>query len=343
MKIYKRLILIALVTLQSASPTDGSFEMLAQEIAKAQKPVTVMESHYRIYRADGSAATLADIVKAMADYQAVLLGESHDDPVAHHLEAELLKLAYEGYVAKRPLVLSLEMFERDVQTVLDEYLNGLINEQYFLRSARPWRNYESDYKSMIEFARTHKLPVIAANAPRRYVNLVSRLGQASLNDLSPQAKIWLPPLPYAEATPAYTEKFRQVMRGPHQGDATAANALDESKAKERAVKAIAAQSLWDASMAHSIAEQLKLRKDALVLHVNGRFHSEERMGIPDHLSRYRPQTRRLIVTMMATDTFHEFNREQHAKYGDFIILTDEKLPRTYQVEEVSPRRDKATQ
>jgi uncharacterized iron-regulated protein len=57
------------------------------------------------FRADGGAVGLADIVKAMADYDAVLLGETHDDPVAHFLEAELLRLAYEYHAPRRHLVL----------------------------------------------------------------------------------------------------------------------------------------------------------------------------------------------------------------------------------------------
>jgi uncharacterized iron-regulated protein len=74
-----------------------------------------------------------------------------------------------------------------------------------------------------------------------------------------------------------------------------------------------------------------------VLHVNGRFHSEEWMGIPDHLQRYRPGARALIVTMLATVEFPEFAADRHAKYGDFVILTDGKLPRGFQAEE-APRQ-----
>ncbi len=303
------------------------------EARPPQAAVQITADHFRVYRAGGGVGTLTDIVKAMADYDAVLLGETHDDPVAHFLEAELLRLAYEHHGPRRPLVLSLEMFERDVQTVVDEYLADLIPEAHFLKSARPWRNYESDYKPMIEFAKARRLSVIAANAPRRYVNRVSRLGKASLDELSPQAKAWLPPLPYADASPAYAEKFHRFMSGARPPSESASHQVDEAKAKERAVRSLAAQSLWDASMAHAIAEQLKKRKGALALHVNGRFHSEARMGIPDHLARYRPGARALIVTMLATPDFPEFKPELHAQQGDFVILTDAKLPRTYKVEQ----------
>jgi uncharacterized iron-regulated protein len=284
----------------------------------------ITADHFRVYRTDGQPSTLAEIVKAMADSDAVMLGETHDDPVAHYLEAELLRLAYEGHASKRPLVLSLEMFERDVQTVLDEYLTSLIPETHFLRSSRPWDNYQRDYRPMIEYAKEHKFPVIAANAPRRYVNRVTRLGMASLDALSPQAKSWLPPLPYADASPAYVEKFRNLMKQ-MPGAAAATPSTTPGPA-------LASQSLWDASMAHAISEQLKLRKDALVIHVNGKFHSEERLGIPDHLSRYRPNTRMLIVTMVVASGYPELEITGQTKLGDFVIFTDGRLPRSYKSE-----------
>jgi uncharacterized iron-regulated protein len=310
-------------------------------LVSAQTVSENLAQSYRVHRPDGTAATLSDIIKAMADADAVLLGETHDDPVAHHLEAELLRLAYAAYAPQRPLALSLEMFERDVQTALDEYLNDQITEDHFLKSARPWRNYADDYKPLVEFAKTHRLPVIAANAPRRYVNRVSRLGPAALADLSRTAQAWLPPLPYAEASFAYAKKFKSFMRQTGQAQITAAKTPEEEQqAQARLTRTLAAQSLWDASMAHALAEMLKARKRALVLHVNGRFHSEERMGIPEHLARYRKAARVLTVTMLATRTFPEFSAERHGQLGDFIIITDGKLPRTYQAEE--PPRPKAT-
>jgi uncharacterized iron-regulated protein len=193
----------------------------------------ITADNFLVYRAGGGLGTLADIVKAMADYDVVLLGETHDDPVAHFLEAELLWLVYEHHTPRRPMVLSLEMFERDVQTVVDEYLADQIPETHFLKRARPWRNYDSDYKPMIELAKAHRLPVVAANAPRRYVNRVSRFGKASLDELSPQAKAWLPPLPYGDAYPAYAEKFHRAMRSSRQSSDSASNQVDDAATNGR--------------------------------------------------------------------------------------------------------------
>ena len=42
-------------------------------------------------------------------------------------------------------VLWLELFERYVQPVIDGYLPGLIPEEEFIKSARPWPRYATDY------------------------------------------------------------------------------------------------------------------------------------------------------------------------------------------------------
>eukprot|EP00961_Rhodomonas_salina_P057762 776142-Rhodomonas_salina.6 len=52
----------------------------------------------------------------------------------------------------------------------------------------------------VEFARQNSIPVVAANAPRRYVSRVGSAGRGILSLLPPQALQFLPPLPYAAAS-----------------------------------------------------------------------------------------------------------------------------------------------
>ncbi|UQT38864.1 ChaN family lipoprotein [Acidaminococcus intestini] len=56
------------------------------------------------------------------------------------------------------LVLSLEMFEKDVQASLDAYLAGRMTEMEFLKVSRPWPNYERDYRHLVEFAKRRGFP-----------------------------------------------------------------------------------------------------------------------------------------------------------------------------------------
>lgn len=274
------------------------------------------ETSYRIYNAKGDAATLQEIISAIEKSDVVFLGENHDDATAHYLQAEIFKRIFESYGNQRPVALSLEMFERDIQIVIDEYLKDLITEKKFLDDSRPWNNYKTDYRPLLEFAKQNKLPVIAANAPRRYVNMVSRNGRDALNQLSPDAKKWLAPLPYAVSSEAYAKKFNALM----------GNIKSEANPSS---KILDAQALWDATMAFSIAEFLKKEKNALVVHLNGAFHTENRLGTVEQVLRLQPKAKILVVTMRSDADFTKFDQAKHENLGDFVILTDAKVPRSF--------------
>ncbi len=268
------------------------------------------DATYRIYDASGNPVTFDRIVEEIGASQAVFLGENHDDSVAHALQFAIFKSTVERFGDKRKIALSMEMFERDVQIVLDEYLKNLITEKKFLDDSRPWGNYKSDYRPLVELAKEKQLSVIAANAPRRYVNMVSRLGRDSLNKIDNDGKKWLAPLPFGQSSKAYSVKFNELM-----GGHGSTNILDS-------------QTLWDATMSDSVAKYLKKHKKSLVIHLNGAFHTESRLGTVEHLLKYRPKTRVLVVTMRYVDEFRTFDKESMSGIGDFVILTDAKQPRS---------------
>lgn len=336
----------------------------SQRDESASEPkIEITGQHYRVYRADGTPASLDDVLAASMASTVTFLGESHDDPVAHHLEERVLR-----ETAEPGMALSLEMFESDVQYVLDEYLSGMIREDHLIKSGRAWKNYDSDYRPLIEFAKENDMPVVAANVPRRYVNMVSRLGPASLLELSDRAKEFLPPLPYAEASPRYAQRFAEIMEqhsdddedagetqdaedaGPDEakGPAKSGENADQSPASDvtaaasnvatepDSARGLQAQSLWDASMAYSIANFLTRHPNSRVLHINGSFHSAEHLGILDHLARYRPGTSMLVITMLPEKSFPAFEPETMRDQGDFIIVTDPSLPRSYGTQPAQP-------
>jgi uncharacterized iron-regulated protein len=285
---------------------------------------TVMlgEQHYRIYRGDGTPATIDELATASKAADVTFLGETHDDPVAHFLEEHILRRTYTPELA-----LSLEMFETDVQYVVDEYLAGFISEDHLKKSGRAWKNYPSDYKPLVEFAKEKRLAVVAANAPRRYVNRVSRSGAASLMELDAKAKQFLPPLPYAKASPDYAAKFDRVM-DEHREDG-------QAPSPETRVRGLEAQSLWDAGMSYSIAGFLTAHPGSRILHVNGSFHTAQRLGTVEHLLRYRPATSVVVITMMSDKSFPAFDRNTMEGQGAFVIVTDPALPRSFREDTTS--------
>ena len=116
------------------------------------------ESNYRVYSVKlGKEVSLKDIVSDMENYDVLMFGEEHNDSVTHYLEASVFELLHLKF--GEDLALSLEMFDRDVQPVMDEYLKGFIREKNFKKDARVWNNYR-DYRPMVEFAKQKKLDVV---------------------------------------------------------------------------------------------------------------------------------------------------------------------------------------
>ncbi len=310
---------------------------------------------YRVYTGAGQPASLDDIVAAMSNVSVVFIGETHDDPTQHMLEAELLKRAWEAGLAPG-VALSLEFFQRDTQPILDEYLAGLISEKSFLADARPWPRYETDYRPLIEFSKEAGIDVIAANAPRRYASRVTQNGRESLEELPAHAFEILPPLPYGKASEAYRGQWIQVISEVMEEEGRKCGIpIEQLAAEGEDVQARApegahgnmgnqldSQVLWDASMAYWISRYLADNPDALVLHMVGGFHVERGTGTPEQLEAYRPGTVRLIVAMQPVEDVDVFEPAPEGEWGDFVIQTD--MSRT--LEEIECRRflaDRAAQ
>ena len=292
-----------------------TFTLITLSALTAFSQTPVSTDNYRVFDANGNPSDIVAVIKALDGVDVVFLGEQHDDSVCHALEFEIFQKAVADYAAKRKVGLSMEMFERDVQIVVNEYLNGQITEAQFLASSRPWGNYKTDYRPLVELAKEKHLPVVAANAPRRYVNMVSRNGRDVLNGLTKEAKAWIAPLPYGEPSDAYSKKFKALM-GP------------SPEAQMGIDKILASQSLWDATMSNSVANYLKKNKGALVVHLNGGFHTESHLGTAEQIFKYRKNARVLVVTMRYEDDFKTFDKAKDAGIGDFVILTDAKQPRS---------------
>ncbi len=278
---------------------------------------------YRIYTAAGAPATFDDLVAAMQDADVVILGETHDDATTHALQLRLLQAAT---ALDRPVSLSLEMFERDVQGVLDEYLAGTIRERDFLDAARPWGNYATDYRPLVEFARERGLPVVAANAPQRYVSRVSRLGPDALDTLPNAVRTVLPPN-VAPASPPleaeFTALMSEMMGHGAAPDSTTSDAAAVHGSAPDLTNLLHAQNLRDASMGHTIATYLDWHPGHRVVHLNGTFHSEGGLGVPEHLLRYRPETHTLVVTMRPDDAFPALDPTAfRGTEGGFFVVVD---------------------
>jgi uncharacterized iron-regulated protein len=276
----------------------------------------------------GSPITWSELVSTLAGADVVVIGENH----GHALGLAAAAAIFDDILAANPAaVLSLEFIERDEQPTLDDYLAGIIDEKTFREATkRTEGNYPDGHRRMVEAAKAANRPVIAANAPRRYVRLARLEGYERLQKLSPEQRR-LFRIPDALPEGRYRADFEKVMRDMASqghgaasvtpGQATPPSVTPDPAAEAALAARIAAtfrsQVLWDWTMADSIVRGLDSGRP--VVHVVGRFHSDFRGGTIEAIERLRTAGR--VITISMIDDTSNSLREEDKSRADFIIYT----------------------
>jgi uncharacterized iron-regulated protein len=263
---------------------------------------------YYLFNKEGKDVKYEKMLKEAEDADIVLFGESHDNPVSHWLQLELTKDLFD--LKKENLVLGAEMFESDNQVILDEYLESLISQSSFESNARLWPNYKTDYKPLVEFAKTNKLKFVASNVPRRYASIVNSKGFEGLDELSAEAKAFLPPLPvkYDAELNCYKSMMEMEGMGSH---------VTPNFPKAQAIK--------DATMAHFILKNWS--KGKLLIHYHGSYHSENFESIYWYLKQENPDLKIVTIHTVSQDDVTKLEERNTGK-ADFTICVDEDMKKT---------------
>lgn len=255
--------------------------------------------------------SLDAFLDAAARADAVFLGETHLDDTTHRFEAAVL----EGLVERRGgrVVLSLEMFERDVQGVLDDYLAGRIDETTFLAGSRPWSNYRTGYRALIETAKASGIPVVAANAPASVRNKVTQGGRAALDALPPEERRLLPET-ILPPSAAYEERVARAVRGHSAmlGGGSSAPPTEEERLFN-------GQNLWDNSMGDAVAQALARHPGSLVLHVVGGFHVEYKDGTVRQFAERAPSARAIVASISPVSDLAGVRPSRDAARADYLV------------------------
>jgi uncharacterized iron-regulated protein len=218
------------------------------------------------------------------------------------------------------VIVSLEMFERDVQPLLDQYLAGTISEANFLAGGRPWDNYLTDYRPLVELARVRGWPVLAANVPRRLASAVSRRGLALLDTLNAADRRFMA-REHSCPKDAYYTRFAETMKGHGAGGGppTAADAAAMAQMTDRFYEA---QCVKDEAMGEAIADAFtRAPKGSVVLHVNGAFHSDQGLGAAERTRRRLPKASSIVLTAVPVADLSKADTKVHADKADYVLFT----------------------
>ncbi len=260
---------------------------------------------YQIFDAEGKKVDYGTMVKTISKSDVILIGETHNCPIAHWLEYEMAA----DIIRKHPkgIALGAEMLERDNQLLVDEYVSGLITSDRFETEAKVWDNHYTDYSPLLYLARVNEVPFVATNVPRRYASLVKEEGLDALMELSQEAKAFMAPLPIEfDSSSADDEKFgfMHIMGGDGHY--------------------VEAQALKDATMAWSIAE----RFDRKFIHFNGNYHSDFQGGMIPYLNIYLPEKTIATVCCVRQEEINRLSEENKGR-ADFVVCVPEEMTMTF--------------
>jgi uncharacterized iron-regulated protein len=212
------------------------------------------------------------------------------------------------------------MFERDVQPLVDSYLVGSIPETAFLAGARPWPRYRTDYRPLVEFARAWKWPVVAGNVPRRFASLVARQGLAGLDSLPPVDRAFVAReirCPHDD----YYDHFAKTM-GDMGGHGPGAPAQTEDEKRLALERVYQAQCVKDETMGESVAAAFAAAPPrALVVHVNGAFHSDFHEGAADKAQQRLRGKRIATVSFVPVADLDAADGAPVRALGDYVVFT----------------------
>jgi len=258
--------------------------------------------------ASGARLGLDELLGELARADAVFLGETHTDETTHRVELAV----YAGLLELREgrVVLALEMFERDVQPELDAYLAGELDEAAFLGRSRPWSNYRTAYRPLVERARGAGGPVVAANFPAPLIRRIAMEGREVLEGLADSRQA---PAQLFPNTEAYWRRVDNAIRS-HRSMMAASRGDDEQRL-------YTTQTLRDNSMGEACALAIDEHPGHVVLLVNGGFHSAYWDGAV-HQFRLRKPEASVRTVAVATAANPATVDLAGAPVADYVVLAE---------------------
>lgn len=281
---------------------------------------------YALIRTDGGkipaqVISLAQAADLLAGFDVVFLGEVHRHVGNQRAQMDLFREIH----ARAPNVsLSMEQFERDVQGVLDDYLAGKAGELSLAEKGRTWQSYGTTYRPLVEYAKEHRLPVIAANAPEKVIRCVGREGLGFLVKISPAARGWA-----AAEVHAGEGKYRDKFMGFAMGDAGHGGGKQGDAPSAQAIRGFEAQATRDDTMAESIFLHLQKSPGRKVVHLTGSFHSDDFLGTVERLQMRDPKLKIAVVSPTDYRTATNLTLKASDAAGGTLVLALRALPQLY--------------
>jgi uncharacterized iron-regulated protein len=249
------------------------------------------------------------IINQLQTANVVYLGEIHDRESDRHQQLAIIQTLFKQ---NSRLAIGMEMFQRQMQPVLDRYLSGKITAAELRQQSefdRRWGYKWESYLPILEFAKAHRLPIIALNTPTEITRKAAKTG---LESLTPAELAYIPPIAQIDRS---NLKYQQMILGSYQQHAGMVSIASRSFDRF-----YTAQLLWDETMAERVANFTNQNPQHQTIVIAGRSHIIYGYGIPDRVMRRMGKSKFSQKTVLLT---HDNDLIQ-PQPADFIWERDEQ-------------------
>lgn len=304
----RSLVLLLLFLIPSlATAADKSLHLPIGDPARKDKEVKLVLDGITDTRT-GEVLTPTGLGERLRGARLVLVGESHTDMDFHRAQLRVLE---ELVRSGRPVFLGLEMYPYTEQRFLDQWVDGLLTEDGFLRLSRWYENwgYHWDYyREIFLFAREHKVRMFAVNAPRDVVTAVRKKG---FKNLTPEEAAHIP-----TDIDTSSADHRTLFKSFFGTD----DPLHSGMTEEQWDSMISAQATWDATMAHNAVKALKEHggPETVMAVLAGSGHVAYGLGIQRQAARWLEGRIATVVPVNVRDEDGDEVAAVQASYADFV-------------------------
>ncbi|MGB1009948.1 MAG: ChaN family lipoprotein [Thiolinea sp.] len=247
----------------------------------------------------------AALSEELVDKRVVFVGERHDHYDHHLNQLAVLRLMHQQ---DPNLSIGVEWFQQPFQHVLDDYLSGELDEAELLKQSGYYERWRYDFRLLrpiMEYAKTHNLPIVALNAPMEITRKVSAEGMGALSKEERQQ------IPQTIHPPQ--DGYRKYLKAVFDDHMGGTGDFDSF---------VLIQRIWDETMAANIVRHLQAHPKQRMIVFAGSGHVAKDTAIPTDVARSLPE--------LPLATLHSAARDElEPETFDYFILSEElSLPPT---------------
>jgi uncharacterized iron-regulated protein len=269
----------------------------------------------------GDVITPAELASRLSATRLLLIGEEHTNAEFHQVQYRVLDALVKS---GRTVLVGLEMYPYTEQRFLDQWNDGLLTEDGFVRLSHWYDNWGYNwlyYRDIFTLARDRHVPMFAVNTPREVVAAVRKKGLANL---TPEEAAHIPK-DIDVSSADHLAFFKATFEG-DQGPVHGAGMSDEML-----TNMLSAQATWDATMGFNAVQALKQARDpkAIMVILVGSGHVAYGVGIERQAKQWFDGPIATLIPVPVGTPARGLVKDTQASYANFTWGVPDEIDSIY--------------